>query len=203
MVKEGPIAGIVLAAGEATRFGRCKQLAKLQGRPLLQWVLEAALASDLDAVFLVLGSRHREVQSALGAELEHRRLQVVVNPDFAFGQSTSLKAGLKRAGDEYSAAMFLLADQPFITSGLINQLRACFLRSSRRIAVPVYRNRRGNPCIFERSLYPEILRVTGDQGAREVIGAHADDVLEVEVSDPAVCRDVDFPADLDRFTEKA
>jgi molybdenum cofactor cytidylyltransferase len=203
MVKKGSIAGIVLAAGEATRFGRCKQLAKLQGRPLLQWVLQAALASDLDAVILVLGSRHREVQAALGAELAHRRLQVVVNPDFASGQSTSLKAGLKLARDEYSAAMFLLADQPFITSGLINQLRACFLRSRRRIAVPVYRNRRGNPCIFERSLYPEILRVTGDQGAREVIGAHAGDVLEVEVFDPAVCQDIDCPADLDLITEKA
>lgn len=203
MVKEGSIAGIVLAAGEATRFGGCKQLAQLQGKPLLQWVLGAALASDLDAVILVLGSRHRAVRSALKAELAHRRLQVVINPDFASGLSTSLKAGLKRACDEYSAAMFLLADQPFITSNLINLMRARFLRAGRRIAVPVYRGRRGNPCIFERSLYPEIGRVTGDRGAREIIGAHPGDVLEVELSDPAVCRDVDCPEDLSCFKEDA
>ncbi|MCU0591833.1 MAG: nucleotidyltransferase family protein [Desulfobacterales bacterium] len=203
MMRDGSVAGIVLAAGEAKRFGGCKQLAKLQGKPLLQWVLDAALASDLDAVILVLGSCHRKVRSVLRTELARQRLQVVINPDFASGQSTSLKAGLERVRHEYSAAMFLLADQPFITSGLINQLRTSFLRSSCRIAVPVFQGRRGNPCIFEHSLYPEIWRVTGDRGARELIHAHPCDVLEVMVSDPAVCRDIDAPEDLDRFTENA
>ena len=202
-MREGSVAGIILAAGEARRFGGCKQLAKLRGKPLLHWVLSAALASDLDAVILVLGSRHRKVRSVLGTELAQPRLQVVVNPDFARGQSTSLKIGLERVRDEYSAAMFLLADQPFITSGLINQLRTSFLRSTRRIAVPVFQGRCGNPCIFEHSLYPAIARVTGDRGARELIRAHPGDVLEVRVSDPAVCWDIDVPEDLKRFAENA
>lgn len=202
-MRDGSVAGIVLAAGEAKRFGGCKQLARLRGKPLLQWVLGAALDSNLDAVILVLGSCHRKIQSVLGTELAHPRLQIVVNPDFASGQSTSLKIGLERVRDDYSAAMFLLADQPFITSGLINRLRTSFLRSSRRIAVPVFQGRRGNPCIFEHSLYPELGRITGDRGARELIRAHPGDVLEVQVSDPSVCRDIDVPGDLDRFTENA
>jgi molybdenum cofactor cytidylyltransferase len=202
-VKEGPIAGIVLAAGEATRFGGCKQLALLQGKSLVRRVLDAALASDLDKVVLVLGSRHRQVMDALGTSAAHPRLRVVVNPDFACGQSTSLRAGLLKAGDACSAAMFLLADQPFVTPAVINLLLERFRRSNRLIALPVHRERRGNPCILARAFYAEILRITGDKGAREIISAHPAEVLEVEIPDPAVLMDIDLPEDLDRLNRDA
>jgi molybdenum cofactor cytidylyltransferase len=198
-MKKGPIAGIVLAAGEAKRFGGCKQLAKLQGRPLVQWVLDAALASDLDEVVLVLGSRHRQVLETLGLGAAHPRLRVVVNPEFAFGQSTSLRAGLKEIGTACSAVMFLLADQPFVTPVVINLLLERYRRSDRLITLPVYRERRGNPCILARAFYADIRRITGDKGAREIIANHPAEVLEVEIPDPAVLMDVDLPADLDRL----
>jgi len=198
-VKEGPIAGIILAAGAAVRFGGCKQLAELRGKPLLQWVLEAALDSELDAVILVLGSRHREVRAALGAELAHDRLQVVFNPDFASGQSTSLKAGLQRVSDEYGAAMFLLGDQPLITSSLVNGLLKLFRVSDRLIAAPVCRNRQGNPCIFDRALFQALMQTAGDLGGRSVIAAHPDHVLRIEIDHPDFFCDVDTPGDLVRL----
>jgi molybdenum cofactor cytidylyltransferase len=198
-MKKGPIAGIVLAAGEARRFGSCKQLAKLQGRPLVQWVLDAALASDLDEVVLVLGSGHRQVLETLGLGAAHPRLRVVVNPEFASGQSTSLRAGLKVIGDACSAVMFLLADQPFVTPVVINLLLERYRHSDRLITLPVYRERRGNPCILARAFYGDIRRITGDKGAREIIANHPAEVLEVEIPDPAVLMDVDLPEDLDRL----
>jgi molybdenum cofactor cytidylyltransferase len=198
-VKKGPIAGIVLAAGEARRFGGCKQLAKLRGKPLLQWVLDAALASDLDAVILVLGSRHREVRSVLEPNLAHPRLQVVVNPDFASGRSTSLKAGLQRVCDEFGAAMFLLGDQPLITSSLVNRLLKRFRASNRLIVAPVCRRCQGNPCIFDRALFQDILQTAGDLGGRSVIAAHPDHVLRVEIDHPDFFFDVDTPGDLVRL----
>lgn len=198
-MKKGPIAGIVLAAGEATRFGGCKQLAKLGGRPLLQWILDAALASDLDAVILVLGSRHREVRSALEPTLAHPRLQVVVNPDFAAGQSTSLKAGLQRVCEGYAATMFLLGDQPLITSALVNRLLKRFRVSARLIVAPICRGRQGNPCIFDRALFQALSQTAGDQGGRSVIAAHPDHVLRVEIDHPDFFFDVDTPGDMVRL----
>jgi molybdenum cofactor cytidylyltransferase len=199
MVKAGPIAGIILAAGAATRFGGCKQLAKLRNKALMHWVLDAALDSDLDAVVLVLGSRREEILAALKAHLIHPRLQIVINPDFGSGQSSSLKAGLLKVCDVYPAVMFLLADQPCVTSAFINLLLERFRSSDRLITVPVHGGHRRTPCIFQAALYPEILRITGDRGAREVISARPADVLEVEISDPSVLRDVDAPEDLARL----
>jgi molybdenum cofactor cytidylyltransferase len=178
---KSPTAGIILAAGESKRFGEPKQLLRLAGRSLIEWVLAAALESDLDRVVLVLGCEHDRVRRSLPAWTGHPKCTILVNPDFRDGLSTSLRAGLARIRDDCPSAMFLLGDQPMVDAGLINLLLRQFARSDKSICAPVHSGTRGNPVLFGRAFYPAILRLRGDEGARGLIAAHPDRLLAVEV----------------------
>jgi molybdenum cofactor cytidylyltransferase len=192
-----PTAGVILAAGESTRFGSPKQLLMLRGRLLLEWILDAAVASELDRVVLVLGSRRHEVLAALGAKAGHPKLQVVFNPHFQAGLSSSLVAGLQAVEREHPSVMFLLGDQPLLEADAINRLLAAFRRSKKPICAAACGGRRRNPVLFARSLYPSLLSLTGDTGAREVISARRHDLLTVEFDDERMFMDIDTAADAD------
>jgi len=199
-MRNTPTAGIILAAGESSRFGHPKQLVELHGRVLVAWVLDAALASRLEAVFLVLGRDHREIGDALGQRVGHPKLELVFNPRYHEGQSTSLTAGLFRIRDRFPAVMFLLGDQPLVDASTINRLLEKFRHSGKTICVPVHRGQRGNPTLFSRSHYEELARLAGDKGARDIIAARPDQVLEVSVADPALFLDIDTQADVENVS---
>jgi molybdenum cofactor cytidylyltransferase len=198
-MRKDPTAGIILAAGDSTRFGSSKQLLRLQGRLLCEWVLDAALGSRLDRVVLVTGRDHGRILSELGQKTGHARLEVILNPEFQGGLSTSLKTGLLLVQHSHPSVMFLLADQPFVTAATLNLLLEQFYRSARSMCVPTLKGRRGNPALFSRSLYPELLQITGDQGGRSVIAAHLDQLLTVEIPDPEFFFDIDVPDDLGKL----
>lgn len=195
---KGPVGGIILAAGESRRWGSPKPLLPLEGRPLVTWTLDAALASALARVVLVLGRDREAVVTALADRASNPRLEVVFNPRFAEGQATSLAVGLQALDDRFGAAMFLLGDQPLVTSALIDGLLERFAASDKGICLPVCGGRRGNPTLFTRSFYPDLLALSGDKGGRGIIAAHPEAVLAVEIDDPAVFWDIDAPGDLDR-----
>ena len=111
-MRNTPTAGIILAAGESSRFGQPKQLVELRGRMLVAWVLDAALASHLETVVLILGRDHHKISAALGQRVFHPKLELVFNPRYHEGQSTSLTAGLFRIRDRFPAVMFLLGPAP-------------------------------------------------------------------------------------------
>jgi molybdenum cofactor cytidylyltransferase len=192
-----PTAGIILAAGAATRFGKPKQLLPLGGRFLIEWVLSAALGSNLDHVVLVLGCEHERIERSLGSSTGHPKYEVLVNPDYRSGQSTSLRAGLLRVRHAFPSAMFLLGDQPLVDAALINLLLEQYAGSEKPICVPTHRGVRGNPTLFARRFYPEILKLAGDKGARDIIAAHPDRVLAAEIPDPLVFLDIDRPGDVE------
>jgi molybdenum cofactor cytidylyltransferase len=193
-----PTAGIVLAAGQSTRFGKPKQLVTLNGRFLIEWALEAALGSKLDRVMLVLGCEHERIRRCLRSATAHPKCEIVVNPDYLSGQSTSLIAGLLRVRHEFQSVMFLLGDQPLVDAPLIDLLLECYLKSEKTICFPACRSERGNPTIFGSKFYPELLELSGDKGARDLISAHLDEVLAVEIPEPAVFHDIDRPEDLEK-----
>jgi molybdenum cofactor cytidylyltransferase len=192
----GPIAGIVLAAGLSKRFGRTKLLEKLGGRPVLEWVLVAALESNLDRVVLVLGHDRKRMVAALGAPASAEKLRIVFNPRYPDGQGTSLAAGLRAVQREFPAVMFLLGDQPRITAAAINLLLQRFRQAGKKICVPVQAGIRRNPVLFDRDFYPTLLGIEGDKGAREIIAANPQQVSEVAFDDPGLFQDVDTPQDL-------
>jgi molybdenum cofactor cytidylyltransferase len=190
-----PTAGVILAAGDSSRFGQPKQLLKLNNKYLIEWVLDASLNSRLKEVVLVLGHEHRKILKALEQKTRHPNLRVVVNPKYSEGQSRSLKLGFLKIQKAYPSVMFLLGDQPLLDSEMIDYMLEAFWHSEKDICVPVNRGQRGNPTIFSRKFYKHFLKITGDMGARQLIETHPDNILEVEVTNPLYLLDIDTKKD--------
>ena len=198
-MKNHPMAGIVLAAGMSTRMGKPKQLMNLSGKSLLARVVEAALASELEKVALVLGHEAEKILRALGSLARDQRLTTVVNERYREGMAASLQAGLLQVKDRFPAVMFLLGDQPMVDVDTINLLLRRFRASDRDICVPVYAGVRGNPVCFSNLFYDRIIAIRGDTGAREIINDHPDNVLYVEIDNSLCFMDIDSPEDAEQI----
>lgn len=185
------ITGIVLAAGTSSRFGRTKQLLELDHKPFVQHAVDAAADGGLDEVIVVLGHDAAAVQAAL------RGARTVFNPAFSEGQSTSLRAGLDAANPESEAAVVLLADQPGITRNHVRVLVEAFRARRSRIVRLRFRDGPG-PALLSRAVWDEARKLTGDTGAREIIGANPEWVEDIDV-DEDTPPDVDEAGDLDRL----
>lgn len=180
------IAGVVLAAGISSRLGAPKQLLAYRGRPLLAHVVENLLASQVDEVIVVLGSRAEEVMAVLAGY----PVKAVINSKFNNGQSTSLKTGLAALSDAVKAALFALGDQPLVSTQTIDLLIRHY-RLAGGIIAPYFNGNRGNPVLFDRNFFAEICSLSGDVGAREVLGRHPESLIKVDVLDRGVVFDVD------------
>jgi len=199
MIQKKPTAGIILAAGASTRFGEPKQLLRLKDKCLLEWVLDAALKSELNRIVLVLGYAHQKILQALGEKSQHSKLLVVINPQYEKGQSLSLHKGLSKVKDDYPAVMFLLGDQPMLNATTINVLLQRFWADEKDICVPIYQGKRKTPAIFRRRFYTQLMDIKGDMGARQLIDDNPDRVLAVEMENPICFFDVDTQQDFERL----
>jgi len=185
------IAAIVLAAGRSTRMGGPnKLLADVGGRPLVRIAVEEALASRAQPVVVVTGHQREQVEAAL------KGLPVILthNPDFALGLSTSLKAGLAALPAGADGAIVCLGDMPQVDAGLIDRLVAAFEpEKGALVVVPTIAGKRGNPVVWSRRFFADLSRLDGDVGARHLIGAYPEAVVEVPVTGRAAFVDVDTP----------
>lgn len=202
MIQEKPTAGVILAAGESTRYGQPKQLLRLKDKYLIEWVLDAALSSRLSKIVLVLGHSHQEIRQALGKKLQHPKLYIKISPQYKKGQSHSLQAGLATVKDDFAAVLFLLGDQPLLTSATINLLLEKFWSTEKDICVPTYRDKRKNPAVFGRRFYRRLMEISGDRGARQLIDANPDQVRKVEMNDPLCFFDIDTEQDFEMLVRK-
>jgi molybdenum cofactor cytidylyltransferase len=193
------VAGVVLAAGASRRMGRPKQLLPLAGRPLLQHVLDAAAASGLGEIVVVLGHQAETIGRALTLP---PRARTVVNAAHAAGQATSLACGLAALGPEVAAAAVLLGDQPAVDAALIDAVLAAF-RAGRDTAVrPVWRDAEGaahpgHPVVLARRSWAEAAALDGDRGARELFRRHPEWVRALPMAG-APPGDIDDAADYRR-----
>jgi molybdenum cofactor cytidylyltransferase len=184
-------AALVLAAGRSTRMGGPnKLLAEIGGKPLVRFVAEQALASRANPVVVVTGHERAKVEAALAG----LRVRFVHNPDYAAGLSTSLKAGLAALPPEADGAIVCLGDMPQVTAGLIDRMLDAFDPARGAfVVVPTIEGKRGNPVVWSRRFFPDLMALEGDVGARHLIGTHADAVAEVPVEDSGALTDVDTP----------
>jgi molybdenum cofactor cytidylyltransferase len=181
------ISVLLLAAGSSRRMGQPKLLLELGGRPLVRRAVEQAQAAGVDEVIVVVGPNRSEIERAL----EGATVRLVDNPDHLTGMASSLRAGLRALGPDVEAIVVLLGDQPFQGSEVIPRLIEAFRSSGKPIVAPLYAGRRGNPVLFDRSVFPELERQTGDQGGREVIAVDPARVASVEFASDEAQRDLD------------
>jgi molybdenum cofactor cytidylyltransferase len=188
------VAAVVLAAGRSTRMGAVNKLtAEIGGKPLVRRVAEQALASRAEPVIVVTGHEREKVEAALTG----LPVAFVHNPQFADGLGTSLKTGIAALPPEADAVVVCLGDMPQVDAGLIDRLIAAFDPDRGALVVlPSIEGRRGNPVLWSRRFFPDLMSVQGDVGARNLLASYSEAVTEVPVTGAAALVDVDTPESL-------
>jgi molybdenum cofactor cytidylyltransferase len=188
------VAALVLAAGRSTRMGAVnKMLAEIGGKPLVRIAAEQAVASRARPVIVVTGHEREKVEAAL----QGLPVRFVNNPDYAEGLGTSLKAGIAAVPEDAHAAIVCLGDMPQVDAALINKLIAAFdPERGALVVVPSIDGRRGNPVVWSRRFFHDLMSIQGDIGARHLIGNYAEAVAEVPLTGEAALVDVDTPESL-------
>jgi molybdenum cofactor cytidylyltransferase len=185
------IAAVVLGAGRSTRMGGPnKLLAEIAGKPLVRIAVEQALSSRARPVIVVTGHQRERVEAAL-ANLPVRFVQ---NPNYAQGLGSSLRAGIETVPVEADGAIICLGDMPQVDAGLIDRLMDAFdPEKGALVVVPTIDGMRGNPVLWSRRFFPDLMAIEGDVGARHLIGRYGEAVVEVPVSGKGALVDIDTP----------
>ena len=158
---------------------------------MLQKVLDAYREAKVDMIVVVLGAHADDVRE----KVELRKERVVVNSHYEKGMSGSIKAGLAAVAEGADAALIALGDQPYLRASTINAIVREYRETRAPIVVPVYHGQRGNPVLFDRRIFPQIMKIEGDAGAKSVVQRNETSLREVAVEDQGILFDIDTPAD--------
>ena len=197
------IAMIMLAAGNSRRFGENKLLYKVDGTPMYVHALEQLIQvkthklESADLKITVVTQYKEIVETA-----KEKKIQVLFNPHPEQGISSSVKIGLE-ANLDADAVLFTVSDQPWLSWKTIYELIASLISGEQGIACVSYQGKMGNPCIFRKKYYRELLALTGDRGGKRVILAHPEDTSVYEISDSRELEDVDYKPDSHKKRESS
>lgn len=192
------VTGVILAAGGAHRIGKPKQLLPLGGKPMISHVVSAA-CQVLDHVILVTGAYEAEVRSVL----EKFPLEIVYNEQWVQGQGSSVKKAVEAISKDAEAVVFLVGDQPLVDEGLLQNLLQVYHQTKASIVLPRWRQRPGNPVIFDLGVWRSaLLQLMGDEGARQIIRDHQEAVHYLELENEQVLLDVDTAQDYEMMARR-
>jgi molybdenum cofactor cytidylyltransferase len=190
------ICGIILAAGEGKRMGKVKLTLPLGDKQLIEWVLQAVKLAPLDKYFLVVRPEDKEmikIGESWGAE-------IVLNPEYRSGMSSSIRKALDQISSEVVEGIFiLLGDQPLINPFIIFKMLKAFTPGKREIVVPFYKDKQGNPVLFDNYWKEELMKLSGDVGGRSLLKANPENIKRVKISDRAVIEDINSEEDYFRI----
>lgn len=175
-------------------MGHNKLLARLSdGRTMIEHTVDQALASAARPVLVVTGHDGAEIRAALAG----KPVGFVAAPDYEAGLAHSLRAGIKALPAETEAVLICLGDMPLVPPGVLDQLCAAYApKEGRDIVLPKFNGQRGNPVLWGRRFFDDLLALTGDSGARQILHRHMDSIVELPVHSDAVLRDFDTPGAL-------
>ena len=186
----GSVIALVLAAGSSRRFLSDKRTAKLAGgRSVLEQTIECCVEAGLE-VLLVLGPG----DDLLSEYFNLLGIKTLINPDASIGIGSSLAAGASALSDT-AALLVVLGDMPYVKPATLRIL-ADKLLAGAGIVRPLYRQRPGNPVGFSSHYYPCLMALSGDRGGRNILLENPAEVVDIDVEDGGVIRDIDYPADL-------
>jgi molybdenum cofactor cytidylyltransferase len=186
------IAAIVLTAGKSERMmGRPKALLQFKGRTFLEHILAAVAAAGIESKAIVVGHHRSEIAAAL------KLPSVVFNPNYEQGMSTSVQAGIRALPAGVRGVGIFLVDHPLIDAETVLALSSRLEPGG--IVLPVHGSRRGHPVFFSADLFGEILGLSADQGLNVIVRRDPKRVVEVQVSNPGVLRDIDTPEEFEKL----
>lgn len=195
----GRVTGIVLAGGSSSRLGQPKQLLDFEGKPLLQHAIDAMQGAGLYDVVVVLGHRADEIAAAVQIGPGTR---IVNNPDYAQGQATSLRVGLRAAPAESEAVIVILGDQPAVSALMVRTVAESYIATGGKVVQATFGGKPNHPTLFDRDLWPQLEAIEGDKGARDVIKKNPEWVVRVEFGGE-LPSDLDTWEDYERLTGKS
>ena len=191
-----PVGLVILAAGGSTRLGPPKQLVAYRGRSLLRHAAEVAVGSLCRPIVVVLGAHAAKLET----EVHDLPVQVTENRLWAQGMATSLRCGvevLDAAEKELGAVVIMLSDQPLVSVPAIDALVQAYRSGGKPIIASAYDGILGVPALFDRRLFPELLALEGEEGARRIIARHPRDVHGIPF--PGGGLDIDTPQDCEQL----
>lgn len=184
---------ILLAAGTSRRLGSPKQLAAHEGTTLIRHAATIACETNVDKRLIVLGAHASRMKKELhGLPIHH-----ILNPDWEEGIASSIRCGIRALlpGDE--AALFTLCDQPRVTPDHLHNIIEAYRKTGDPVVASMYLGSMGVPALFDRSLFPELLGLKGDIGAKQIILEHAEEAVALPF--PPAAYDIDTAEDLERM----
>lgn len=190
---EGPVAGVVLAAGDARRFGGPKLTMPFGSSTVLGCVVAALTGASVSPIIVVAGGNRPEIEAALSGS----QARTITNPDPTRGMLSSVQVGVAAlpqatlAPQDVARFLIALADQPRITADGVRQLLDAHRGSGKGIALPTHKGKRGHPVVFTARYRDEVLALDTDAALRDVIHRHLDDIAEIEFTSDAFVRDID------------
>jgi len=206
------VSAVVLAGGMSRRMGAPKQLLRIEGKSLLEHTLANVRASAVHEIILVLGFAADEIEK----EISPKGLTIARNEYYQQGMGTSLRTGLAAMDPQSTAALIILADQPFVEPATLDRLiefHASFKReigkqeigkqesAGPQIVIPTYRGFRGNPVLLDRTVFPELRGLSGDVGCRAIFGDHTEGIHRLPVDDAGILLDIDSPEDVEKIDQ--
>jgi molybdenum cofactor cytidylyltransferase len=192
------VAAVVLAAGGSTRFGKPKQFTLIRGETFVRRIVRAAVEAGCAPVVVVTGEDSAQITS----ELTRFTVSIAMNPGWSSGVGSSIRVGVQCAMDlaaDLDAVILLACDQPFVTAAVLLQLIQLRLTSGKSIIASAYAGTLGVPALFDRSCFPDLLRLKGDCGAKKIILAQLHDVASFDF--PAGEIDIDTAADYEKLDQ--
>ena len=190
------ISCIVLSAGLSSRFGSPKALALINGQTIIERAQQMLVRSNINKIIIILGAESERIKPYI---LKHKKVRVVYNKDYNFGQTSSFQAGLQSLDKDSKGVMLLPIDFPSVKTETINFLIKEFYLKVPKILIPQYQFRKGHPPIFDASLKKNFLNLQDDKGLNTVQRQHKKDIFLVETIDPGVIETFNTGQELDKI----
>tara|TARA_Y100000590_G_C15545444_1_gene948720 strand:- start:194 stop:769 length:576 start_codon:yes stop_codon:yes gene_type:complete len=184
------ISAILLAAGQSKRMrGKNKLTKKIDNIPLIKYSIKNILESSVDELIIVLGYQKKTIKKTIE---EHSKIKFVFNPNFEKGMSSSIKTGLTNLSKSTEAFFISLADMPYVTKNVYNELIQLKKNNKEKdIFVPYYKEQQGNPILFSIRMKESFNKIEGDNGAKNLLLDNSQKIFRMMVSDKSIIMDFD------------